>query len=73
MITTDAECTREINSRIYMTKARKKTLFTSKLELHLRNKLVNFYIWSTGLYGAKTWTLRKIDHKHRKVLKCGVG
>jgi hypothetical protein len=33
---------------------RKKTLFTSKLELNLRKKLVTCYIWSTALYGAET-------------------
>jgi hypothetical protein len=39
----------------------KKNLFTSKLELNLRKKLVKFYIWSIALYGAETWTLRKVD------------
>ena len=44
-----------------MTKAafnKKKTLFTSKLGLNLRNKLVKCYIWSMALYGTETWTLR---------------
>jgi hypothetical protein len=40
------------------------TLFTSKLDLNLKNKLVKCYIWSIVLYGAETWTLRKIDHKY---------
>jgi len=31
----------------------KKTLFTSTLDLELRNKLVNCYIWSIALYGAE--------------------
>ena len=50
-----------------MTKAalnKTKTLFTSKLDLNLRNKLVKCYIWSTALYGAETWTLRKVDQKY---------
>jgi hypothetical protein len=42
----------------------KKTLFTSKLDLELRNKLVKCYIWSIALYGAETWTLRKLDQKY---------
>jgi hypothetical protein len=57
MITNDARCTREIKSRIAMAKAAfniKKTLFTSKLDLKLRMKLVKCYIWSTALYGAET-------------------
>jgi hypothetical protein len=43
---------------------RKKTLFTSKLNLELRKKLVKCYIWSIALYGAETWTLRTLDQKH---------
>jgi hypothetical protein len=43
MITNDARCTREIKSRVAMEKAafnKKKTLFTSKLDLNLRKKLI---------------------------------
>ena len=43
---------------------RKKNLFTSKLHLNLRKKLVKCYIWSTALYGAEIWTLRKVDQKY---------
>jgi hypothetical protein len=43
---------------------RKKTHFTNKLDLELRRKLVKCYIWSTALYGAETWTLRKLDQKY---------
>jgi hypothetical protein len=67
MVTNDARCTREIKSRIAVTKAafnKKKTLFTSKLDLNLRKKLVKCYIWSVALYGAETWTLRKVDQKY---------
>jgi hypothetical protein len=40
-----------------MTKAafsKKKNLFTNKLHLNLRKKLVSCYIWSIALYGAET-------------------
>jgi hypothetical protein len=40
---------------------KKKTLFTSKLDLELRKKLVKCYIWSIALYDVETWTLRKLD------------
>jgi hypothetical protein len=43
---------------------KKKNLFTSKLELNLRKKLVKCYIWRIALCGAETWTLRKIDQKY---------
>jgi hypothetical protein len=67
IITNDARCTREIKSRIAMAKAafnKKKNLFTSKLDLNLRKKLVKCYLWSIALYGAETWTLRKMDQKY---------
>ena len=43
---------------------KKKTLFTSTLDLNLRKKLVKCYIWSIALYGAETGTLRAVDKKH---------
>ena len=43
---------------------KKKTLFTSKLDLNLRKKLVKSYIWSMALYGAETWTLRAAVQKY---------
>ena len=47
----------------------KKTLFTSKLDLNLRKKLVKRCIWCVALYGAVTWTFRIIDHKYLKSFK----
>jgi hypothetical protein len=43
---------------------KKKTLFTRKLDLNLRQKLVKCYIWSIAVYGAETWTLRKVEQKY---------
>jgi len=43
---------------------KKKTLFTSKLDLYLRNKLVKCYIWSMAFYGAGGWMLRVADQKY---------
>ena len=57
----------EIKSRIAMAKAafsKKKILFTSKLDLNLRKKLIKCYIWSMALYDAETWTLRAADQKY---------
>jgi hypothetical protein len=67
MITNDARCTREIIYRIAMAKEafnKKKNIFTSKLDLNLRKKLVKCYISSVALYGAEMWTLRKVDQKY---------
>ena len=67
MLTNDGRCTCEIKSRIAMAEAafsKKKTLFTSKLDLNLGKKLMKCYIWSMALYGAETWTLRAADQKY---------
>jgi hypothetical protein len=39
-------------------------IFTSKLDLNLRKKLVNCYIWSIALYGPVTWMVQKVDQKY---------
>jgi hypothetical protein len=59
-------CTCEIKSRIAMAIATfsMKNLFTNKLDLNLRKKLFNCYIWSLALHGAENLTLRKVDQKY---------
>jgi hypothetical protein len=37
---------------------KKRALFTSTLDLKLRQELVKCYIWSIALYGVETWTIR---------------
>jgi hypothetical protein len=66
MITNDANCKREIKSRIAKAKAafdKKNDIFTSKEDLRISKKLVNCYIWSIFVTGAETWTFLKIVHK----------
>jgi hypothetical protein len=56
MLTNDERCTCEIKSRIAMAIAalkKKGALFTGKMDLELRKKLVKCYIWSVALYGAE--------------------
>jgi hypothetical protein len=45
---------------------KKRALFTSKMDLELRKKLVKCCIWNihVALYGAETWTFRAVDQKH---------
>ena len=73
MVTYDARCTREIESRVAMAQAafnnKKKTLFTSKLGLNLGKKLVKCHIWKIALYDAEIWTLQKIDQKYLERLE----
>jgi hypothetical protein len=57
ILTNDGRCTCEIKCMIAMAKAafnKKRTLFTSTLDLELRKKLVKCYVWSIALYGAET-------------------
>jgi len=65
MITTGARCTREIKYRIVMVTAtfNKKYLYTSKLDLNFRKKLVKVCI-GVQLCGAGSGTLRKDDQKY---------
>jgi hypothetical protein len=71
MVTNDARCTREIKSRIAMAKvafSRKKTLFTSKLDLNLSaafraQRCLVLKLGHFGKQSRNTW----------KVLKFGAG
>jgi hypothetical protein len=70
----DGKYTCENKLRIAMAKAafnKKRTLFTSTLDLELRKKLVKCYVWNIALYDAKTWTLRAVDQKPLEILKSG--
>jgi hypothetical protein len=62
VITSEARCTREIISRIGMAKATfnmEKSFFYQKIEINLRKKIVNCYIWFCKV--LKIGTLGKGD------------
>jgi hypothetical protein len=64
MITSDARCKPGIKFRIAIPKAvfnKKKALFTTRFDIHLRKKPVKCCIWSTAFHGAETLTLWKVD------------
>ena len=48
---------------------KKKTLFTSKLDLNLMKKLMKLYTRSIALYGAKTLTVLKLGQKYVESFK----
>jgi hypothetical protein len=67
VLTNDGVYTCEIKSRIALTKVafnNKWALFTSKMDLEMKKKLVKCYIWSIALYVAETWMLWAVDQKH---------
>jgi hypothetical protein len=41
-------------------------LFTGKMDLELREKVVRCCIWSIALYGSETLTLQAVYQKHLK-------
>jgi hypothetical protein len=76
MLNNDGRCTVEIKSRIAMEKYPfnyKRVLFTGKVDLELREKLVKCYIWSGALYGAEIGTVWGVDRKQMESFKCGAG
>jgi hypothetical protein len=67
MITNDTRYTRDIKSSIAMAEAafnKTKGLFTNKLDLDLRKKLVKCCIWLIALLGVDMWTLREVEQKY---------
>jgi hypothetical protein len=65
--TNDARRTREIKSRITVSKIacnKEKNLFTNKLGLDLRKKPVTRCLCSIALYVAETWIVRKVDQQY---------
>ena len=57
IITNYSKCTHTLKSRTAMANAAfnwKKNVFTSKLYLNMRKKVVKCYIWIVALYGAET-------------------
>jgi len=72
ILTNNGRFTCEIKCRIAMAKAafnKKRTLFTSTLNLELRKKLVKCYVCSIALYGAETWMLRAVDQKYLEIFE----
>jgi len=44
--------------------ARRRLFLPANWTLNLRKNLIKCYIWSMGLDGAETWTLRAADQKY---------
>jgi hypothetical protein len=66
ILANDGRCTCGIKCRIAVAKAafnKKRALFTGTLELELRKKLVNCYVWSMALFGAESGTIGAVDQK----------
>jgi len=66
IISDDGTCEAEIRSRIAMAKQafnKRRELLTKRMSKQLKKRVIKAVVWSTALYGAETWTLRKRDRK----------
>jgi len=64
VITEDCECNEEVKRRIAIRKkviSKRGELLRGKMKFELKKRIVKTLIWSTVLYAAETWTLRKLD------------
>ena len=63
LITQDGSCEKEITSRITREKntftIKRKELLTKACSLCLKKRTIKIVIWSSLLYGAESWTLKK--------------
>ncbi|KAJ4436026.1 hypothetical protein ANN_18652 [Periplaneta americana] len=65
-VTPQHELLPRITRRIVMPKEafnRKRSIFCGPLKKELRKRLVKCFVWIVALYGAETWTLRRIEEK----------
>ena len=66
IITEEGSCEKEISTRIAMAKQAfsiHRILLTSRLNLHLKKRIVKTMVWSVLLYGSETWTLKTANVK----------
>jgi len=64
VITEDCKCHEEVKRGIAIGKeafSKRGELLRGKMKLDLKTRIVKTLIWSTILYAAETWTLRKVD------------
>ncbi len=63
-ITDDGRCEQEIKIRIAMGKEAfnaRKRLFTARMNLDLKKRMLKNLVWSVVLYAAETWTLKQAE------------
>ena len=50
---------------------KKKILFTGKMNLDLKKRIVKCLVWSVALNAAEIWTLTQTDRRYKLLLKGG--
>ena len=64
LISVDRYWRKEIQCRIEMAKKvfmEKKKLFTGKMNLELKKRIMKCLVWSVALYAAEMWTLTQTE------------
>ena len=68
LVTSDGRCNTEIKSRIGKAKTQfgklKTLLCNTKINMNVRKRMLQCYVWPVLLYGAEAWTLKE-DMKRR--------
>jgi len=74
LITNDAECAKEIKSRLskgqYVSAGLKRIWQSHDIALTTKVRLLKVLLWPVAVYGCESWTLRAGDEKRIKLLKC---
>jgi len=72
LISENGYCEKEIHNRIAMGKKifmDKKRLFSGKLNLEVKKRIIKCLVWSVALYAAETWTLTQADKSRLEALE----
>ena len=60
-LTSNGKCVKDVRRRIGIAKSAfsltEKVIKDRNIDLKLRNRVLQCYVWSTLLYGCETWTL----------------
>jgi len=60
----DSYCTKDSQSRMEMVKKvfmEKEKLFSGKMILELKKRIMKCLVWSVALYAAETWTVTRLE------------
>ena len=56
--------------KVFMEKSKFKQLFTSKVNLELKNRIMKYLVCSAALYAAETWMLPQTDRRFETSEMC---
>jgi len=60
LISEDGQSRIEMAKEVFM---EKKKLFTGKMNLELKKRIMKYLVWTVALYATETWTLTQTDRR----------